>query len=268
MPTPTSPFPDPRTWVERIIDRVAKNEGPDGFNSQNRNRDGQGLSWGIIQWAQGPGSLGKLLQAMNARDPYAFLWIFGEGKQSVVDELLAKTTGARNPAATYINGYRLYDPYWTSKFTAASTHPAFREVQIEEAVNDAHFQAAIRISNILGIDTERALLVFYDASVQHGPNGAPNMAADIADEVAGEDHDSILRAFAEQTWDAMRRATRPAELVTSRGNIWKQVGNEWHLFTKTGADLYQIVRNRREPMLTERGWSSEPVDWHDYQSLV
>ena len=44
---------------DRVLARVSKHEGR--HDSLNLNYDGAGLSFGIIQWAQKPGSLGVLL---------------------------------------------------------------------------------------------------------------------------------------------------------------------------------------------------------------
>ena len=46
-------------------------------DSLNLNRDGNGLSYGIIQWTQRSGSLYKLLGSMQATDPAEFARVFG-----------------------------------------------------------------------------------------------------------------------------------------------------------------------------------------------
>ncbi len=48
------------------------------YGAQNRNWDGAGLSYGVLQWTQISGNLGKLLAAMVRADQANFLRIFGE----------------------------------------------------------------------------------------------------------------------------------------------------------------------------------------------
>lgn len=257
------PIQPPKTWTDRVFNRVSKNEGPAGYNSINADRDSQGLSWGMIQWSQNTGSLGALLQRMNTKDPVAFLYIFGSGKPEVVNELLVSTAsrGKRK-----VSGYDLWSPYWTSKFTAASQHPAFQEAQREALLFDPHFQAAWKMAHIFGLDTERAFTIYYDIAVQHGPNIAPDIATNAVNRLNdSDDYKSALKKLVQTSIDTQRRSTQPAVLVTRNGNVWRPVGDEWHLFTPKGQDFVTMVTNRRTPLLTE-DISDDSVDWRVLQS--
>ena len=269
-----APIADPKDWVERVLNRVAKNEGRGGFNTQRLDNVGQGLSWAIIQWAQRPGSLHNLLTAMETRDPYAFLWIFGNGSEAQVDALLTGTTKQENwvVGGPLIAGYKLIQPYWTNRFTAAALHPKFQEVQIDQATLGEYFQSAVAISNMLQIDSERALAIFYDASVQHGAL-ASRLAERVGEALTGaETPQEILKRFAQATWNNFYRAAAPTNTALGGGRTWRPVGNAWHMFgapsrsNPTGLDLYLVVKKRREPMLTESGLSDVGVDWRVLQS--
>jgi hypothetical protein len=54
-----------------------------------------GLSYGLIQYSQDSGSLGALLQKMNAKNPGTFVRIFGKGNKSISDSLLTLTNDGR-----------------------------------------------------------------------------------------------------------------------------------------------------------------------------
>jgi hypothetical protein len=62
-------------WSRNVIAWVSRRDGkPD---SLNRNLDGNGLSFCILQWTQQSGNLGVLLAAMHEADPAGFASIFG-----------------------------------------------------------------------------------------------------------------------------------------------------------------------------------------------
>ena len=73
------------SWIANVIRRTAAREG--SYASLNLNSDGAGLSFGILQWTQASGNLGKLLATMYGMDPAAFVAIFG----SLWQALLAAT---------------------------------------------------------------------------------------------------------------------------------------------------------------------------------
>ena len=67
-------------WQERVLVAVVRHEaGGLNYGAQNRNWDGAGLSYGVLQWTQISGNLGKLLAAMVRADQGAFHRIFGVG---------------------------------------------------------------------------------------------------------------------------------------------------------------------------------------------
>ena len=61
----------------RIIHRVAVVESGGSYAAQNRNSDGAGLAFGLLQWTQRSGSLGALLRTMSKADPTTFSQVFG-----------------------------------------------------------------------------------------------------------------------------------------------------------------------------------------------
>jgi hypothetical protein len=241
-------------WIARVIARVTHHEG--GYDSLNRNTDGAGLSFGILQWAQKPGSLGTLLNAMAQADPATFARIFGPSWKP----LLATTTaGSLAPVA----GEVLWKRPWTSRFKEAGKYEVFQAVQRKLAREGTHFQGAIKTAQIVGVATERSMALFFDTAVQQGPGAATKVAQQIRDYVlkggtVSVPYQDILTAYAQQAADRCRSATAPTRQPSSSHLRWKQVGNEWHLFAKT-IDLHQNIWKRRIAIVRDSALSDEPV---------
>ena len=70
-------------WMDRVIAHVSRHEGR--HDSLKLNADGAGLSFGIIQWAQKPGSLGVLLAEMQRTDPERFARTFGPDWRALLE---------------------------------------------------------------------------------------------------------------------------------------------------------------------------------------
>jgi len=241
-------------WVARVIARTSSHEG--SYASLNRNTDGAGLSFGILQWAQRPGSLGKLLAAMHQADPAAFARIFGSSWQQ-----LLSTTQAASLAS--VDGQVLWKRPWTSRFKEAGDYEVFRAVQRRMAQEGTHFRGAVDAARILGVATERSMSLFFDTAVQQGPGAARTVARQVRDYVlkggaVSVQYLDVLTAYAQQAADRCRSATAPTRQPSSPHLRWKQVGSEWHLFANT-IDLHQNIWKRRIAIVRDPNLSDEPV---------
>jgi hypothetical protein len=135
-----------------------------------------GLSFGLIQFTQ-DSSLGELLVGMQKRDPKAFRDTFGD--QS--DELIRVTTAAGPPSRETssgrsarvqpVGGADLWEQPWVSRFIKAGHYPPFQEVQEQLAIS-RYLDPVLQFATWLGLDTERALAMVVDRSVQMGLEGA------------------------------------------------------------------------------------------------
>ncbi len=232
----------------RVIDYVANGESKGKFWAQNRNTDGQGLSYGLIQWTQKSGALGKLLGQMNAADPVAFARTFGPDAA-----LLLKTTSSPTEAVRL--SLPLWSEPWTSRFTAAGHVRAFQLVQADAAATGASWQAALEIAKTLNTWTERALVLFFDRANHHGGYGARKLANALKAELTSTGpvripYADLLARYARTCAAPYRRTTAPAETTTSSGKTWKKVGAEWHLYAGQ-ADLYAIIVRRTGEILSD-----------------
>jgi len=241
-------------WVARVIARTSRHEG--SYASQNRNSDGAGLSFGILQWAQLPGSLGKLLAAMQQADPAAFARIFGPAWQ----QLLATTkAGSLAP----VGGEVLWKRPWTTRFKEAGNYEVFRAVQRRMAQEGSHFRGAVDTARILGVATERSMSLFFDTSVQQGAGAARKVARQVAERFTKAGRTSVpyrelLLAYAQRAADRCRTFNRPSS--SSSGRLrWVQEGNEWHLWAGK-FNLYKAIHRRRMGIVNDPDLSDEPVD--------
>jgi hypothetical protein len=136
-----------------------------------------GLSYGLIQFTQESGSLGQLLAMMRDRDDAMFRQTFGENS----DELISVTTAAGPPSSESpdgrsartqpVGGADLWEEPWISRFRQAGQVTAFQSAQNELAAR-AYVDPMIGFAGDLGLDTDRALAMVVDRSVQMGVNGA------------------------------------------------------------------------------------------------
>jgi len=131
----------------RILQLIARRfeSGDEGYSAIKNNGS---LSWGFLPFSQKDGSLNKVLAAMQQRDPAKFTEIFG------------------SPASLD-----------SARLRAAGAHPAFQAAQNEIAAQ--LFIAPMRaFAKAMGLDSQRALAMVADRTVQLGPQGAKSWIVD------------------------------------------------------------------------------------------
>jgi hypothetical protein len=181
---------------KRIIERIAKFEsGRDGYSAINPDGEYEGrfgtghpayhryhvgLSYGLIQFTQDSGLLGRLLVMMRQRDGQAFSQMFG-GDPNTVQQLIDVTTASGSPSRKSPNGRSarvqpvggadLWREPWLSRFRQAGQHVPFQAAQNQLAA-EAFLDPMLRFAGWLGLDTERALAMVVDRAIQMGRGGA------------------------------------------------------------------------------------------------
>lgn len=234
-------------WFLGILGHVVKTEaGTAGYSAMNLNSDNAGLSWGLIQWAQKPGSLGRLLGFMYTQDPNRFAATFGPAWKELIRVTQA---GSLDPVA----GAVLWQEPWVSRFRAAGNDPVWQEAQRNYAKQDVYWKAAKDAANILLVYTQRGLALTYDTAVNQGPGAAVSFAKRVATAIGPEaSYRSRLEAYAQVAASSLRRTTVPTTPHKSAPRIvWKQVGpNEWHA-TAGVFDLWKGVTARKKRILAD-----------------
>ncbi len=244
-------------WSRNVIAWVSRREGkPD---SLNHNLDGNGLSFGILQWTQKSGNLGVLLAAMHEADPAGFASLFGPSWRKVLD---VTARASLEP----VDDANLWDEPWASRFAAAGRHPPFIEVQWSLAQVGDHWRGAEAVAARLRVRTERSMTLFFDRSVHQGPAGFSRTAERLLAAYAREGRTSvaytqILVDFAHFSAAPFRRTMQPSSPYYSSRAMhitWQPVGQEWHAVTGP-FDLYEGVVRRTGDILRDRGLGDTPL---------
>lgn len=225
-------------WIPTLLRKTSEHEGQ--FWSVQANLDGNGVSYGILQWTQKSGSLGRLLRAMAAADPAAFARLFGASWAKVLD-----VTGRASLEA--VDGVVLWAEPWVSRFVAAGRWPAFQQVQAQVAAESEYMSGAVEIARLLGVSTERAMVLFYNRTVHQGVTGATGPAkrlvawyAEDPSRRPGAPND-VVAQYAWTCASKFRRRTTPERRnFNDDGNIWwSPVASEW---SELGVGAYRVRR--------------------------
>jgi len=176
----------------RVIDRIAQFESGGDFSAVNPDGEFEGrfgadhpayhryhvgLSYGFIQFTQDSGKLGELLKMMQDRDPDEFARVFGPDSSQLIAVTTAsgppsaKSEGGRSARVQPVAGADLWQEPWLSRFRTAATSPRFQAAQRELAAC-AYLDPMLPFAKWLGLDTERALTMVADRSIQMGLGGA------------------------------------------------------------------------------------------------
>jgi hypothetical protein len=153
--------------IYRIVREVAVPLSGDELYSAVAADEQLGLLFGLVLFPQASVHLGSVLRLMSGRAEAAFLDVFGAAAQ----ELLAVTGAATaTERLAPVHGQLLWHEPWPSRFRRAGEVPAFQAAQNEEAI-ERQFRPMLRPALALGLSTERALAIAYDAVATRGVGG-------------------------------------------------------------------------------------------------
>lgn len=176
----------------RLIDRVAQFESGGDFSAVNADGEFEGrfgadhpayhryhvgLSYGFVQFTQDSGKLGQLLKMMQDRDPDEFARVFGSDSGQLISITTAsgppsaRSPGGRSARVQLVAGADLWQEPWLSRFRTAGANPRFQAAQRELAAC-AYLDPMLQFAGWLGLNTERALTMVADRSIQMGLGGA------------------------------------------------------------------------------------------------
>ncbi len=225
-------------WIPTLLRKTSEHEGQ--FWSVQANLDGNGVSYGILQWTQKSGSLGGLLRAMAAADPIAFGRFFGASWARLLE-----VTGRASLEA--VDGVALWSEPWVSRFASAGRWPVFQQVQARVAAESEYMAGAVKIAGVLGVSTERAMVLYYNRTVHQGVAGALGPAERLAGWYADEsarrppNPNDVVAQYAWTCAAKFRRTSMPATRdYNSSGNIWwSPVPSEW---SELGIGRYAVRR--------------------------
>ena len=139
---------------------------PDCFAGLTGDFDGQGISFGALQWNLGQGSLQPLWQEMAEQHANVLQEIFGE-HYSEFQTVLRSNKEEQLDWARSIQDqkFRLHEP-WRGMFKTLGRRLEFQEIQLKYAREI--YRTALRWCADYGVKTERAAALLYDIRVQNG----------------------------------------------------------------------------------------------------
>ena len=140
---------------------------PDCFAELSGDFDGQGMSFGGLQWNIGQGTLQPLLAQMNQNHPDILGQIFGPNFTALVailgesrDEQLAWARSIQDPIR-----HGLFEP-WQGQFKTLGRQQEFQDIEAQSAAGI--FQQALGLCNEFGVTSQRAAALMFDIKVQTG----------------------------------------------------------------------------------------------------
>lgn len=140
---------------------------PDCFAGLSGDFDGQGISFGALQWNFGQGSLQPLLEKMDDQHPGVLQDIFDERCPEFREILEAPQEHQMDWSRSVQdqNRYVLREP-WQGLFKSLGRCDEFQDLQVEVA--GRLYEAAVDLARDYELKSERAVALMFDIKVQNG----------------------------------------------------------------------------------------------------
>ncbi len=144
---------------------------PDCFAGLSGNFDGQGVSFGVLQWNFGQGTLQKLLGEMIASHRQVMEAVFQEQLDILKEALQADQEGARDELMEFAGSIQhpvkhyLTQP-WRGMFKALGRTQECQDIQVKYA--GERYRKALDWTGEYGLWSERAVALMFDINVQNG----------------------------------------------------------------------------------------------------
>ncbi len=139
---------------------------PDCFAGLSGDFDGQGISFGVLQWNLGQGSLQPLLRKIIKAEPEMVESIFAQNYEELNSVLAASKSEQMNWARSIQNLKHILNEPWKGHFKTLGRQPLFQEIQVESATR--FFNSASALCRDFGLLSSRAAALMFDIKVQNG----------------------------------------------------------------------------------------------------
>ena len=140
---------------------------PDCFAGLSGDFDGMGISFGVLQWNLGQGTLQPLLLQMNQNHPDLLGQVFGPNYPALVamlgeplQEQLVWARSIQDPIR-----HVLFEP-WQGQFKTLGRLQEFQEIEAQSAAGI--FRQALALCSEFGVFSQRAVALMFDIKVQSG----------------------------------------------------------------------------------------------------
>ena len=236
-----------------------------------------GLSYGIVQFTQDSGNLGKLLALMQKRDPDRFAEVFGADADELVRVTNAsgppsrKTSSGRSARVQPVARADLWEEPWTERFREAAKHAPFQGAQ-NQLASELFLDRMLPFCAWLGLDTERAITMVVDRAVQMGVGGARRFVINAVGPIKTEaQREQVLRGLGH---DSLRDFQDATEGLASDGEWGPQSHAAMVAALRGLGDAAPLQVPNREEMLDKmvsaaagRRWAHRPEKLRDSVEL-
>lgn len=140
---------------------------PDCFAGLSGDFDGQGMSFGVVQWNFGQNSLQPLFKEMFGNHPEVAKNIF----QSNCDVFVAALNSEKDKQMTFIRSIQhpikhIINEPWQGMFKALGRTKEFQDIELKYA--NGLYNSALNLCKEYGLWSERAAALMFDIKVQNG----------------------------------------------------------------------------------------------------
>jgi hypothetical protein len=139
---------------------------PDCFAGLSGDFDGQGMSFGVLQWNLGQGSLQPLLQEMDNAHPEILQQIFGDQYAELQAMLRASHDDQMAWARSIQDARHVLDEPWKGCFKTLGRQKEFQGIEVEFAAR--LYGEGLDLCNVYGLSSARAAALMFDIKVQNG----------------------------------------------------------------------------------------------------
>lgn len=201
----------PFTFIHRFIWLTAMFETGGAFQMLNLNTDRCGVSFGILQWAQKPGQLHRILQACYDRAPAEWSRIMPD------DTILAWTAklngGVDTDGVSLDPAFELTKEPWKSRLEALGASLVMQRVQLDFASENYRGELEREREYVLPGTSQRGFAFLLDLVNQFGPGRVEQHYKDAAKAAANETEilltlESVFVAIARPEFQPQVRARR------------------------------------------------------------
>ena len=219
---------------------------PDCFAGLSGDFDGQGISFGALQWNLGQKSLQPLLEQMDEQHPEVMEEVFADHYSELKAVLDTSWEEQMNWARAVQDRNRsvLYEP-WRGLFRSLGRREEFQDLQVDAARQ--LYGEAVDLAGEYGLSSERAVALMFDIKVQNGsiPRFVEQqIRRDIATLPEEEDEQARLCILANRRAEASKPRwvedvrTRKLTIATGRGTVH---GMHYELDQEYGIRLAQAI---------------------------
>lgn len=172
------------TSIHRFIWLTALFETGGAFQTLNLNTDAAGLSFGILQWAQKPGQLHRILQACHDRAPEEWSRIMGD--DSILGYTAKPNGGVDGKGLALDPAFELTKDPWKSRLEALGASLIMQRVQLDFASETYSAELARQRAYALPATSERGFAFLLDLVNQFGPGRVEEHYTEAAKSGTGE----------------------------------------------------------------------------------